>query len=112
MTRVLVCGGRNYDDKKTVWRVLNLLKPTRIIHGGADGADELAGEYAIEKDLSESMFPAQWKVHGKSAGPLRNQQMLDEAKPNLVVAFPGGNGTQDMVKRSRAKGVLVLRVEP
>ena len=112
MTRVLVCGGRGYDDKKTLWRALNLLKPSRIIHGGASGADDLAGEYAIEKDLSESMFPARWSDHGAQAGPIRNQRMLDKAKPNLVVAFPGGKGTEDMVSRARKAGVLVLRVEP
>lgn len=53
-------------------------------------------------------FRANSRKHGRAAGPIRNQQMLDEGKPHLVVAFPGGTGTADMVRRAQAAGVLVL----
>ena len=46
-----------------------------------------------------------WKKYGKKAGPLRNQQMLEEGKPDLVVAFPGGNGTADMVRRAKKANI-------
>jgi hypothetical protein len=45
-------------------------------------------------------FPANWKVYGRAAGPIRNMKMLLEGKPDLVVAFPGGIGTADMVKKA------------
>ena len=53
-------------------------------------------------------YPADWKKYGKSAGPLRNQRMIDEGKPDLVVAFPGGVGTADMISRAKAYNISVL----
>lgn len=109
----MVCGGRDYADWNTIDSVLDLICPAVVIHGGARGADSLAGRWARETHgVVEETFPADWDKHGKAAGPIRNQQMLDEGRPNLVVAFPGGAGTADMVRRSRSAGLLVLRVEP
>jgi UDP-N-acetylmuramoylalanine-D-glutamate ligase len=110
--RVLVCGGRNYRDTRTVSRVLDKLdpKPTMIIQGGADGADACASLYASRRKIDERVFWADWKKHGRAAGPIRNQQMLDEGKPDLVVAFPGSVGTADMVRRAKAEGVRVIEV--
>ena len=111
--RVLVCGGRDYADWGTLDSVLDLVNPAVVIHGAARGADSLAGRWAREMHgVTEEAFPADWDKHGKSAGPIRNQRMLDDGKPDMVVAFPGGAGTADMVRRSRAAGILVLRVEP
>lgn len=63
-----------------------------------------------ERDLIyttlEGVFPRS-ATNGKAAGPIRNQRMLDEGKPDLVVAFPGGRGTADMVRRAKAAGVPV-----
>jgi hypothetical protein len=103
--RVLVCGGRNFDDKPLMEKVLNDFKPTHIIQGAAKGADSMAGEYAARHDIKQSIFPADWGKYGKGAGHIRNQQMLDEGKPDLVVAFPGGKGTANMIERTRAAGV-------
>ena len=119
--RVLVCGGREFDD----WRLLNetLLKLTYnegtgvnldevvIIQGGAKGADFLGKVWAIYHiGVTYEDYPADWKTYGKAAGSIRNQQMLDEGKPDLVVAFPGGNGTADMVRRAKKAGVEVIEV--
>lgn len=113
--RVLVCGGRNYADRDTAYEFLNRLEAERgigvLIVGGANGADSLARDWLFERDdlaLDYELFPAEWKKHGKAAGPIRNQQMLDEGKPDLVVAFPGGRGTADMVRRAIAAGVEVI----
>ena len=84
---------------------------TVIIHGAAKGADSLASEWAALNEVKEEVFPADWKTHGRAAGPIRNQQMLDEGKPDLVIAFPGGRGTADMVKRARKAGIEVMEVE-
>ena len=75
--KVLVCGGRNYGDRETVQRTLDRIRPTEIIHGAARGADTLAGEYALERDIPCRRFPADWRRHGRSAGFMRNRQMLD-----------------------------------
>jgi hypothetical protein len=83
---------------------------TEVVHGGAPGADSEAGVFARLRHAKEIIYRANWKAHGKAAGPIRNQRMLDEAKPELVIAFPGGRGTADMVRRAEAAGVPVVKV--
>ena len=100
----LVCGGRNFKGWTAMQQTLDRIRPDVIIHGAAAGADAMAGRYARENGIECRDFPAEWKRHGRSAGYRRNQQMLDEGKPDLVVAFPGGPGTQNMVKISRQQG--------
>ena len=82
-----------------------------VIEGEARGADYLARLAAEELGIRVLPFPAEWKKYGKRAGSIRNQRMLDEGKPNFVLAFHNdiGNskGTRDMVKRARKAGILV-----
>lgn len=112
---ILVCGGRNYRDQDSVWGTLNELDRkyglTTLIHGGASGADTLAGMWARAWGVTEWVHPADWRKHGNAAGPIRNQDMLERGKPDLVVAFPGGRGTADMVRRAKTAGVPVHEVQ-
>lgn len=107
--RILICGGRDFTDKNLFWKAMDKFseefdfdnnQPITIISGEARGADTLAKEYAEECGWDYEGYPANWKLHGKGAGPIRNQQMLDEGKPDLVIAFPGGKGTFDMKSRA------------
>lgn len=115
--RVLVCGGRDYDDEhKVFWELDNLVdeSPTKsltVIEGGARGADALAARWTDRNYLisGHEQYPADWKKHGKAAGPIRNQEMLD-AQPDLVLAFPGGKGTADMVERAKKAGIPVREI--
>ena len=111
--RILVCGGRDYTDKESVFRALDAVHAkrgiTRIIHGDARGADSLGKEWALSRGIPHIPFPADWNKHGKRAGPIRNQQIIDEGKPDGVVAFPGGVGTADMCRRAEAAGVKVWK---
>lgn len=109
---VLVCGGRDFDDCAFVFRALDRLNDrmliTAIRHGAARGADDLAGQWAKRRCVAEQRFPVDWKAHGKDAGRLRNQQMLDaEPTPVAVVGFPGGFGTADMIRRAQGAGLNV-----
>lgn len=112
--RVLVCGGRDYNDRNRVFVNLYALHETVpiscIIEGGARGADHLASRWSYENDIPTVRFFADWIAHGRRAGPIRNQQMLDEGRPDLVVAFPGGRGTADMVRRATKAGVEVIQI--
>lgn len=109
--RILVFGGRDYSDRGAVYRALDRLHEKRgisaVIHGAARGADSLGGEWARARDVAELPFPADWSGLGRKAGPIRNQQMLDEGKPDGAVAFPGGRGTADMRGRCEAAGIKV-----
>lgn len=112
--RVLVCGGRDYNDYETMYDHLEIRLDSKdiLIHGNANGADVLSERVRIdlygEDETKVVRFPADWDRYGKRAGPIRNQQMLDEGKPDLVLAFPGGSGTLDMVTRARKAGVTVI----
>lgn len=122
--RLLVCGGRDYDaaevfnhlegfaigDVEYVTRQSSV-KLSALIHGGARGADEGAAKWGWSEGLRVLEFKADWKKHGKAAGPIRNQKMIDEGRPDAVIAFPGGRGTADMVRRAEAAGIPVMRVD-
>lgn len=60
--------------------------------------------------VSEEPYPADWVRLGRAAGPVRNQLMIEQGKPDLVVAFPGNFGTADCVRRAKAAGVPVMEV--
>jgi len=109
--RVLVCGGRDYDDLTAMRAALATYNPTCavLIHGDARGADALAKRVARDLGWSEvRAYAADWKHCGHAAGPVRNQRMIDHGKPHLVLAFPGGKGTADMVRRAEKAGVTVI----
>lgn len=116
--RVLVCGGRDFSDSSTVWGELDTLRRSvphdtmAVIQGGASGADQIAREWCSARHVPYDNFAADWNTHGKAAGPIRNQRMIDVGKPDLVLAFAGGRGTADMVRRARAASVPVREIEP
>lgn len=106
--RVLVCGGRDYDDWVTFSDVMATIDIAVMCHGCARGADSFAAQYGDMEGIPTEGFRADWRKHGKAAGVMRNQLMLDVFKPTLVVAFPGGRGTADMVSRATKAGVKIL----
>jgi len=110
--RVLVCGGRDFVPGPGDYAVLAgyLMPGSTLIHGGARGADRFAAGFAKGLGLDVECFPADWSLHGRAAGPIRNAKMLEEGCPDVVLAFPGGRGTADMVKQARAAGVKVIEV--
>jgi hypothetical protein len=105
---VLVCGGRTYDDAVSVSNVLDKLHITRLVHGGARGADTIADNYAATRGIERRAYKIR---RPRENGFQRNQRMLDAESPHLVVAFPGGNGTADMVRRARRAGIPVIEVK-
>jgi hypothetical protein len=114
--RVLVCGSRTWDDPTAMYMVLDGYSQrgsriTTLIHGKAKGADLMADAWALgEEDIEIVPFPADWEKFGKRAGFVRNKRMLDEGKPNLVLAFVDkplaeSRGTAMMVDLARQAGV-------
>ena len=104
--RVLVCGGRDYgknpdgsDNDAEMDFLFNFLTDLLIEHpdmiviqGEARGADFI--------NVPVMSFPAEWNKYNNRAGPIRNLQMIQEGKPELVVAFKGGAGTRDMINQA------------
>jgi hypothetical protein len=124
----LVCGGRTFGRPAFLFRTLDQLHAERnfrgFIQGGATGADDLAKRWArTHPEIKRWQCKADWldlshpdavlrtrsdgTVYDAMAGHRRNARMLTWG-PDVVVAFPGGTGTADMVKQARAAGVEVL----
>jgi ABC-type sugar transport system substrate-binding protein len=109
--RVLVCGDRNWRDRKSIERELSRLDPkwTLVVHGACRGADQMAEEVCRTLGIRTEAHPADWS-QGPSAGPRRNQEMLNSGV-DRVLAFhsniAGSKGTADMVRRARAAGIPV-----
>jgi hypothetical protein len=112
MTKVLVCGGRDFDDRAALDAALDRLHARRsvtlLIAGGAPGADTMAEQWARDRGIRTRIYMAQWNIYGRAAGPIRNARMLRKGRPDLVVAFPGGSGTAGMVALAREAGVEVV----
>lgn len=109
--KVLVCGGRDYENSTAVYRALNTLPDvTHVIHGGAYGADEAAGKWARDHGVQEVVCDANWDYWGKSAGFRRNKAMA-ALGPDLVVAFPGGKGTASMIEIAEYAEIRVWKPE-
>lgn len=137
--RLVVCGGRDFgrqrfdhideapspqmyrdDQRRTVREVgelfdaldvIHLETPvTELAHGGASGADTHAGHWCVFRAIPCRVFEARWEEHGKAAGPIRNELMLADFRPDLVVAFRGGRGTADCIRRARRLGIPVKEI--
>lgn len=115
--RVLVCGSRTFREGSLVEMALRSLSGDNlIIHGAAKGADSLAGWHAQSLGHHVAEYPADWDQYGKRAGYVRNQQMLDEGKPDLVFAFVDkplseSKGTAMMVDLAHRAGLPVVVVQ-
>jgi hypothetical protein len=133
---ILICGSRDWSHPAPIRMVIlgfaAAFDEVTVIHGDAPGADRIAGEVAAGSGLEVLAFPAKWEAHDcdgagsvrcwcspgqvrcRAAGVRRNQQMLDEARPDVVYAFrstPSSNGTNDMISRARKAGLPVYVVE-
>lgn len=110
--RILICGDRNWVDQDTITKALKLWNPTVVIEGECRGADILGRESAKQLGIPFIPYPAYWKKIGRGAGPIRNQQMLDEGHPDLVLAFHNdiehSKGTKDMMTRAKLAGIKTI----
>lgn len=111
--RIVVCGSRLSRAFKPVAAVLDSTHETTpidlLIQGGSTGVDANAACWAQRRKVPCLEVVANWGVYGRAAGPIRNQQMAD-MRPDLVIAFPGGTGTADMVRRAEAAGIPVQKI--
>ena len=111
--RVLICGSRDFKDGRRIEGIIKLLPSgSVVIHGAARGADSIAGKIAKEYGFQVISFPADWERYGRAAGPIRNRQMIDEGRPDLVVAFYSNKnksrGTKNMVDQAKKVNIPVI----
>ena len=112
--RVVVGGSRYQTDEKMVFDVLDHLHAktpiTLLVHGACKGTDLLCEAWAMKRGIPTVAYEPDWDRWGRSAGPRRNSEMLQSEKPDLVIAFPGGRGTADLVKRATSMQLPIARV--
>ena len=110
-SKVLICGDRNWHKYLSIAaRIDELPEEVVIITGGARGADYMASVAALAAKRDLIVIHAKWDKHGRSAGPIRNREMLD-LKPKLVIAFhahlDASKGTKDCVTEAKKRGIKV-----
>ena len=109
--RLGVTGGRDYTDEKCVASLMSKAlarygKDLVVVHGAARGLDTLVDQWCKRNKVAVEPHPALWDLHGKSAGILRNQEMVASGLDALL-SFPGGRGTADMTQRCVNAGIPV-----
>ena len=113
----IVCGGRDYSDYELLFRKLGTEHAREpfglIVHGGAQGADSLAGRCAREFGIPTKVYRPDWNRHGRAAGYRRNKTMLDATADSAadIIAFPGGRGTGHMVKLGYRAGRRLIIIK-
>lgn len=115
--KILVCGGRDFNDHQMMDEALSHINfgligqhKHTIIHGCAHGADRMAGQWATSHGHDVEEYPADWVTNGKKAGYIRNVNMLILGKPDIVITFPGGKGTAMMIDLAINAKVKVMQV--
>ena len=108
-----IVGSRSITDSEYVFSVLDfylrrLLEEYEvvIISGGAIGIDTLGAQWAETNGLKTEIYLPDWDLHGKKAGFLRNQTIIDNSD-YLIAITTGSNGTADSIKRANKKGIKV-----
>lgn len=111
MSRILVCGGRSYADFTSVSRALVKVHISvgilLLIHGGVSGADAMTNTWALKYGVPLQVYPPDHERHGEKAIDFRNRLMISEGRPHLVIAFPGGPGTADLLEKAAEAGLPV-----
>ena len=117
MTRVLICGTRkivNYVELAEF--IKGLPTGSVIIQGMCRGVDLMARHLGVKYGFEVEDYPADWDKYGRAAGPIRNKQMLDEGKPDLVYAvhpnISESKGTKNMVNQANKRGIETIVVVP
>ena len=113
--KVLICGSRHWTSREIIRKELEKFSPdTIVIEGETRGADTIAREEAEKLGFEVLKFPADWKNEGLAAGPKRNSRMLNEGKPDLVIAFhedwEHSKGTRHMITIAKRTGRSVIIV--
>jgi hypothetical protein len=114
--RVLICGSRDFDDAPLMeewFKKYFAIHWLVVVHGAARGADQIAGNMAARFDMHVDAYPADWTTHGRAAGPIRNQQMLDSGV-GLVAAFlldgVESRGTRNTIRGAHDRGIHVIEI--
>lgn len=114
--RVIIAGCRDFNDYELLKEKCDYFlqdekkEDVVIISGHASGADALGERYAQERGFLLETYPADWKAHGRTAGPIHNARMASVA--NALIAFWDGKsrGTKNMIETAKNHNLKVVVV--
>lgn len=137
MTIAVITGGRDRTptlaELERLVELLQVLDATKVRHGACPPRKNERGELVGSTDthvagwlkarriIDVEPWPADWKRHGRAAGPIRNREMIDGRRPgelvgdgvaSAVISFEGGSGTRDCCDSAAERGIVVLHIEP
>jgi len=114
--KLIIAGSRTINEKYT-GLISNALahfdihkNPTEILCGLAKGADTLGENWANENHIIIAYFPADWEMHGKSAGPIRNKEMAIHGDALLLIWDGESKGSASMKREMKKQGKLIYEV--
>lgn len=111
--KLIIAGSRdlNVSTEFIEEQILKFnISPYIVISGGANGIDRCGELFAKKLLLHCMVFEANWQLHGKSAGPLRNQQMAKEADALLLIWDGKSAGSRDMKSKMQGLNKQVYEV--
>ena len=112
--KIVVTGSRDWPDSRKIRYKLDEFAISRTIErvgvGDATGVDDAAATWAIMRKIDCRVYAADWRRLGKIAGPARNERMLLTERPDVLLAFPGGSGTDDCKKRAERLGIQIVEM--
>ena len=114
MNRVIVCGSRRWRDRdKITNRLADLPSDTTVVHGGAGGADSIAGQEAEKLGLLVEIHKPDYGLHPHIGAPLKRNTKMAELGADLCIAFWVGSssGTAHMISEARRCGIPVEIIE-
>jgi len=113
--KVIVTGGREFNNEEFVKKILNDFHSknciTELAQGGARGVDTIAARWAKDLGIPIKTYYADWNRYGHLAGPLRNEEMANDFKPDIVLAFPGEKGTRNMIKIASKLKIEIIQYD-
>jgi len=110
--RVIIAGSRTIHDYAVVEHAVKESKfdVTEVVCGGASGVDTLGFTWATRHEIPVKMMPADWKRHGRSAGPLRNGEMARYADALILVWDGISRGSSSMKQQMTRLGKHIFEV--
>lgn len=113
--KAVISGGRDIhitrEGEEALYKIFACYDIKTIANGMARGVDKDAYDIAKKAGVDIFEFPAEWNKYGKSAGPIRNRQMLDFVGPcSILIVFDGGDGTKGIEEEAINRNMAVIRL--
>lgn len=108
--KVGIVGSRSFSNLEILQNILktHLIPNDIIVSGGAIGVDKLAEEFAKSNGFKTHIYLPNWKIYGKSAGFIRNKQIVDNSDYIIAIWNGSSKGTKHSIDLAKGQGKTVF----